>query len=290
MKTGLVREPSAWLYGSDKTGPTDELFMGWAVGILKDEDEWLHVVTHYGYQGYLRKNMLVPCSPDELFARDESGQTLFLARAFTDVMERPDVRSHRICRLYKGSFFEGLPEVRSGYRGVRLADGRKGYIPCIAYEPRKENDGYLYGAMPKGCFWQKNGSGSYLEREFRQKLLSNAIRYLGTQYRWAGKSPEGIDCSGFTFMCYLLSGQIIYRDARIKAGYPMHEISIGLAKPGDLLYFPGHVAMYIGDGRYVHATGNENSFGCVQNSLLKKDPDYRKDLAASLLMAGSIWE
>ena len=89
-------------------------------------------------------------------------------------------------------------------------------------------------------------------------------------------------------MCYLMSGILIYRDAEIKEGYPISEIPIELAEPGDLLYFPGHIAMYLGNQRYIHATGNENSFGCVINSLSEEDADYREDLAESLFMAGSI--
>ena len=258
MKTGYIKKPSAWLYGDNQTEPTDELLMGWAVGILEEKEEWLKVVTHYGYLGYLKRDALCPCS-------------------------------RVLSTLYKGAFFTALPEMKSGYIKVRLADGQNGYVPWIACEPRKESDGYFYDPFPETYFLRQMEKVCGQE-QFRQKLLSNAIRYLGTQYRWAGKSPAGIDCSGFTFMCYLMSGVLIYRDASIKPGYPVHEIGVGLAKPGDLLYFPGHIAMYLGDGRYIHATGNEKSFGCVRNSLLKKDPDYRKDLADSLLMAGSIWE
>ena len=36
---------------------------------------------------------------------------------------------------------------------------------------------------------------------------------------------------------------------------------------GDLLYFPGHIAMYIGDGKYIHSTGKAGSGGVVINSL-----------------------
>lgn len=59
----------------------------------------------------------------------------------------------------------------------------------------------------------------------------------------------GIDCSGLVSMAYLLCGISIYRDARIVEGFPIREIDRGDMKPGDLLFFPGHVAMYLGDGR-----------------------------------------
>ena len=55
MKTGIITKPSAWLSSVSGGGHTDELFMGWAVGILKEEGEWMQVVTHYGYRGCLKK-------------------------------------------------------------------------------------------------------------------------------------------------------------------------------------------------------------------------------------------
>ena len=48
-------------------------------------------------------------------------------------------------------------------------------------------------------------------------------------------------------MAYMLNGIIIYRDAKIIEGFPMHAIDISEMKPGDLIFFPGHVAMYIGN-------------------------------------------
>lgn len=122
----------------------------------------------------------------------------------------------------------------------------------------------------------------------RERLITCALSYLGTGYRWAGKSAEGIDCSGLTFMCYLMCGILIYRDAKIREGYPISEIPVERAEPGDLLYFPGHIALYLGGQKYIHATGNMENFGCVINSLEEDDEDYREDLAESLLMVGSV--
>lgn len=48
-------------------------------------------------------------------------------------------------------------------------------------------------------------------------------------------------------------------------------------KLGDLLYWPGHVAMYIGDEKYIHSTGA--SGGVVINSINPEHDDYREDLA-----------
>ena len=67
-------------------------------------------------------------------------------------------------------------------------------------------------------------------------------KYLGTEYRWGGKSGRGIDCSGLVSSAYMQCGVLIYRDARIVEGWPMHQIPFADKKRGDALYFPGHIA------------------------------------------------
>ena len=59
------------------------------------------------------------------------------------------------------------------------------------------------------------------------------------------------------------------------------------AKEGDLLFFPGHVAMYIGDGKFIHSSASIN--GVHINSLNPEDDDYRKDLKDELYAIGTIF-
>lgn len=289
MKTGIITRPSAWIYGKDRISRTDEVFMGWAAGILKEDDEWYEIVTHYGYRGYLQKEAISLCSTEDLRKREHTGETLLVGRAFADVTEEADVHSRTLCTLSRGSFITDLGEAKNGYRKIRMADKREGYLSAAACKKRKDSDYYLYEEDSEGIFLRQIEQNRLDERIFRRNTVLSVKSYLGTQYRWAGKSPAGIDCSGLTFMCYLMNGILIYRDAEIKEEYPVHKISIEQMQPADLLYFPNHVAMYIGDGMYIHATGNERSFGCVINSLLKDEFHYRKDLAEHILAVGSVW-
>ena len=60
-------------------------------------------------------------------------------------------------------------------------------------------------------------------------------------------------------------------------------------KSADLLYFPGHVAMYLGNGKFVHATGHIGD-NCVTISSLDPYNDiYRKDLAENITAVGSVF-
>ena len=105
------------------------------------------------------------------------------------------------------------------------------------------------------------------EEAFRAAVCEQAKKYMGTEYRWGGKSGRGIDCSGLVSSAYMQCGVLIYRDAKIIEGWPMHEVAFENKKPGDALFFPGHVALYLGEGRYIHSTGAAVSGGVVINSL-----------------------
>ncbi|MBS6323736.1 MAG: C40 family peptidase [Clostridium sp.] len=160
--------------------------------------------------------------------------------------------------------------VRAGWTHVRLYGGAEGYMRSLQL----------------GAYYDKPTLG---EEELRHAVVSLAKQYLGTQYRWGGKSPLGIDCSGLVGSCYLMYGVDMYRNADIKEGFCVHEIERKDMKKGDMLFFKGHVAMYIGDGKYIHSTSRAGSDGVVINSLCPCDPDYREDLANGVLAVGSIF-
>lgn len=135
--------------------------------------------------------------------------------------------------------------------------------------------------------WEKLELNGVLEEDFRNRVVQTALSYLTTPYRWGGKSPLGIDCSGLCSMAYMLNGVVIYRDAKIVDRFPIKEINIEHIQKGDLLYFPGHIAMYMGDDLYVHSSlgGNEVSI----NSLNKNHINYREDLATTITAVGSLF-
>ena len=127
------------------------------------------------------------------------------------------------------------------------------------------------------------------EEAFREGVARTALSFLGTQYRWAGKGPDGIDCSGLAFISYMENGVLIYRDAAIREEYPIYAIGMQDLKKGDLIFFPGHVAVYLGDGKYVHSTGYWKTPCVTVNSLKSQDPDFREDLSRMVLGYGSLY-
>jgi cell wall-associated NlpC family hydrolase len=92
----------------------------------------------------------------------------------------------------------------------------------------------------------------------RDGLAEAALSYEKTPYRWGGKTPLGIDCSGLCFMAYWLNGICIFRDAAIKTGFAVKKIPPQGAGMGDLLFFPGHVGMVLDEKRMVHSSEARN--------------------------------
>lgn len=87
-----------------------------------------------------------------------------------------------------------------------------------------------------------------------KKIAKFACQYIGNPYVAGGTSlTNGADCSGFTYRVYQEFGYSIPRTS-----YQQRSAGIGVeyanAQPGDLICYEGHVALYIGDGKIVHAS------------------------------------
>ena len=83
-------------------------------------------------------------------------------------------------------------------------------------------------------------------------IVQAAYSQLGVPYVWGGSTPGvGLDCSGLTQYCYRQAGISISHYTEDQYAELRH-IPLSQAQPGDILYKPGHVAIYIGDGKYIH--------------------------------------
>ncbi len=272
MSLAIVRRDIAPLYVEPEAlcELADEALYGMVVDVLESAGGYRRVRTRYRYEGWAPADCLL--EDDAAARRWRDARMLCVHKPYIDVLHKPKVQGGCLQSMPRGALVapEGAPD-EDGWQTVRLADGRCGYTKST----------YLAPPAPD---WDGGG-----ESTMRDRLCETALSYLGAQYRWGGKTPLGIDCSGLVSMAYLLNGVVIYRDARIESGFPLREISFGNAGPGDLLFFPGHVAMYLGGGRFIHSTAHKGTEGVIVSSLNEKDPDYRGDLKASMKAAGSIF-
>jgi cell wall-associated NlpC family hydrolase len=92
------------------------------------------------------------------------------------------------------------------------------------------------------------------KRTLGERAARIALREVGVPYRWGGASPSGFDCSGLVYWTYRRLGVSLPHSSYALAGRgrPVRSSSL---RPGDLLFFwgYGHVGLYIGHGRMVHA-------------------------------------
>jgi hypothetical protein len=160
--------------------------------------------------------------------------------------EAPDLRSPQMGWLPRHSAVAvaraGLVTRGTEYAWIDIA----GYVPiaCLSEQPPRSPD-----------------------------IVSAAMLYLGCPYLWGGRSFLGIDCSGLVQAAFRDLGVTVLRDTDMQRDTigELQAISdaAGLRR-GDLIYIPGHVMIYAGDGKVIHADGatmtvrRDNLAGLIQ--------------------------
>jgi len=95
----------------------------------------------------------------------------------------------------------------------------------------------------------------------RKAIVENAMKYINAPYLWGGKTPFGVDCSGFTQTVYKICGIKLLRDASQQAQQGEIINFITDAKEGDLAFFDNedgniiHVGIILEGNRIIHASG-----------------------------------
>ncbi len=202
----------------------------------------------------------------------------------------PDDRSELVSQVLYGDFFKVL-EKRKNWSKIRIAfDNYEGWIDNkqfleiaednylkINSEPLKlstdvlefvQNAETQLQTIPLGSVL--NGL-SLLNHSFdgnftdtvqpKENLITTAYSYLNAPYLWGGKTPFGIDCSGFTQMVYKLNGYKLLRDASQQATQGEALSFIEESEPGDLAFFDNnegkiiHVGIIMNDNYIIHAHG-----------------------------------
>lgn len=215
--------------------------------------------------------------------------------AIVPVRLEPNHRSEMVSQLLFGEHFE-IIEKTKGWVKIKIQfDGYEGWIDEKQFQPISETEfqkisetsivlssdliEYVSGKdnllfpVPLGSSLsflyipQTNTSEFTFEglktfdKKPKSEILKTAFMYLNTPYLWGGKTPFGIDCSGFVQMVYKLNGYALLRDASQQATQGEVLSFIEEAEAGDLAFFDNeegkitHVGILMNDNYIIHAHG-----------------------------------
>ncbi len=257
MPTHFISAPTAFMYLSpdSKSEVTDELLYGTPVAIKEENDTFCLATTDYGYDGYVEKKNISSIDRAE-------GEKYIVTSNFCDLYLFPEYRFAPYLTLPRGSVIYGK-EYTPNDRFLQIYHLDKTYF------------------APKSNLAKFSDLAKYHdENSKRSQIVKRAFSYTGIPYRWGGKSSFGIDCSGLCFMSYYLCGLSLYRDAVPDRRY-VKPISFSNLKPADLIYYNGHVTMYIGCGQYIHSSATLG--GVRVGSFDEKDENFYPTLAADIV-------
>ena len=204
-----------------------QLLFGELYAVLDSFDDWLHIrIIFDNYEGWIHKTSSLEIGESEFRRLQE-----LPCRVSTEVVQLIENRSKQFYfPILIGSSFHGLQE-------QSFAAGDTEYF----FEGDTD-------AIPQACS--------------REKIVEMSVMYLNAPYAWGGRSPFGIDCSGFTQMTYKIAGVQLLRDAAQQATQGETISFISDAKPGDLLFFDDdeglitHTGILMPHGRVIHASGS----------------------------------
>ncbi len=209
---------------SDKSEMVSQLLFGETVEITESKDGWRHVVCAWdGFVGWVDAKQLCPLTPSEY----------------------DDYREHSSVNL---SLVEGL----------MAADH---FIPLTLGAALPRYDGLR--CQLGDLIFQFSGPVVTPEQAPRtgEWVAKIARRYLHAPYLWGGRSPFGIDASGFTQIVFKIAGIRLLRDAnqQVTQGRPVDFME--QCQLGDLAFFDngkgniGHVGIILPDCHVIHASG-----------------------------------
>ena len=215
-----VRIPFAALMTKPDRGAlqASECLYGEAFTVYDERDGWAWgQCGHDGYVGYVAAKALAGDAP-----QPTHWVTAARSLVFPDAKgEYPPARGFSMRSLV------AVADAAGDY--ARLADGGWMFAPHLA---------------PVG--------------ESRPGFIAHAKKFLGAPYMWGGRGGLGIDCSGLIQVSMAAAGIDCPRDSDQQREALGEDLGIpddhATLKAGDVVFFPGHVGFYLGDGRFLHAS------------------------------------
>jgi hypothetical protein len=187
------------------------------------DGKWMEIALQFdGYTGWI-----------------DSKQNHFISEEYFEQIGRSD---YRVCIDILSHIY---------FRQVHLHIPIGSIIPISTNELFKLEESISFSGNTKSL-------GQKKDMNFLEKT---ALKYLHAPYLWGGKSPFGIDCSGFTQQVFKICGYSLPRDAWQQEKKGLMVEGLPGILPGDLVFFKNdtgrinHVGIYLDGGRIIHASG-----------------------------------
>lgn len=210
---------------SSKSEMANQLLYGDIVDIDQTSGEWIRIISrHDNYAGWCNIRQIELLNNETLEVISHSSRILVSSTTATIITG-------------------GMPS-------LTLVQGSTLY---------KLSNGKLAG--PGGEYHIAEGETRIPQNNYSEDIIELALSYLKTPYLWGGRSPFGIDCSGFTQMVYKMQGINLMRDAKQQAGQGMLINLMAETMAGDLAFFDNeegqivHTGILTGNGSIIHAHG-----------------------------------
>lgn len=199
-----------------------QLLFGDIYRVLEEQADWLRIrVAADDYECWISTRQHTPVS-EKAFKKLEQARPRYAADLIGLLRDENDQGSFMATLGANLALCEGADDLRFSYEGQTVEPRKKGTAPGV---------------------------------------LQTARLYLRSPYLWGGKTPFGIDCSGFTQMVFRLNGYDFPRDAwqQVELGDPLSFVEEAL--PGDVAFFDNeagkivHVGILLDNQHIIHASG-----------------------------------
>ncbi|MBI4931250.1 MAG: C40 family peptidase [Bacteroidetes bacterium] len=212
---------------SDKSEMVTQLLFGEHFEVLEEKKSWTLIRIEYdGYECWIDKKQFLPLN--DIKGINDSNNAVT-----TDIVQLAEDENGNLVSVLLGS---SLPKFKD--KSFSLGKEKYSFEGNVSFPFAKKK------ALPNG------------------EDLGGASRwYLNTPYLWGGRSPFGLDCSGFTQMVFKLNGTKLKRDAHQQAEQGEALSFLEEAKEGDLAFFDNedgkivHVGIILDKGKIIHAFG-----------------------------------
>lgn len=251
-------------YLNMRSGPSTDaevcgvIFPYCGLNVLQQTDNGWYLIESGGAEGYVSSKYIQTGKEAVKLATEHCRYQSEVIVDKVAVRKEPSEDSDEITSIVRGDYFDCLSE-NGDWVEIEIAEDLGGYLPASAVQ-----DSYR---MEEAIVFGFDDSVSPI----RRNIINTAFEYYGNKYVFGGEDLEnGIDCSAFTRAIYGMYGVSLTRNSytQVGEGKAVEEKDV---KPGDLLFYygryagqVGHVAIYIGNGKIIHAASERKGI-CVSD-------------------------